>query len=146
MAFYHGNSNWILTPILLFPLFQTTVNYGKWYCYQQQCDQLTNNKQLANNKAIDENTMNESWLQEATSHWSIDRYGILNKSSMNSLEDWRKRKAANMEKGAAVSLWNLSAVFQIPMGYFIQENGFWTVDWRNIHYWDEDSFVWIRIT
>ena len=48
-----------------------------------------------------------------------------------------------MEKSAEVSLWNASTVFQIPMGYFIPENGFWAVDWRNIHYWDEDSLVYM---
>ena len=50
-----------------------------------------------------------------------------------------------MEKDVVVSLWNASAVSQIPMGYFIWENGFWTVDWRNIHYWDKDSFVYMDL-
>ena len=42
-----------------------------------------------------------------------------------------------------VSHWNASTVSQIPMGSFIQDNGFWTADWRNIHYWAEDSFVYM---
>ena len=34
----------------------------------------------------------------------IDRYGILNKSSQGSLEQWRKREATNVENGTVVSL------------------------------------------
>ena len=38
-------------------------------------------------------------------------------------------------------IWNASTISQILMRYFIQENGFWAVDWIFVHYWDEDSFV-----
>ena len=61
----------------------------------------------------------------------------------NHMEQWRKRKTTDEEMNVAVSLWNVSTISQILMEYFIRENGFWTVDWRHIHYWDEASFVYM---
>ena len=42
-------SEYVLIPILLFLLFQTTVNHGIWYCYQHQYDRTVIQINVRNN-------------------------------------------------------------------------------------------------
>ena len=62
-------------------------------------------------------------IGEAIDDITIDRYGILNKSSWGSLEQWRKRKATNVEVCGYQFLKCVRWSFQLLMFETIWENG-----------------------
>ena len=70
-------------------------------------------------------------IQQSCLTQSIDRYGILNnKSSWGPLEQWRKRKATNIEKGAVVSLWIASTIVRYLRNISFERMEFELTDWR----------------
>ena len=78
------------------------------------------------------------WNRRSLRHTQQTQFGFL--------EQWRKRKATNVEMGVVVSLWNASTISQIRMGYFILENGFWTVDWIHpLLSWDQFCLYGFRL-